>query len=505
MARFGGLPRWQQDVLRMKWTADPVLFCESKYGLNVDLWKNGMCDHEILGQDEIISEFYNPKATFVRNGIVEKYGPYKELWHIAGMRSSKTWMEGTFGAIDTMMFMEIDHRKKYRIAPSSPVFGLCVASKEQQAIDTNFAQYIARLNDSPYFREQIDSGDIRIQSKAVHIPRHKFIVRAVSSAVAGEVGKTIKFLLVDEVDSFEGHGEDRSGLEMYRRLTKGTMTFKNDGHSFFCGSPWFADSMSMERIEKAKTDAKLLVYHKPTWELNPSFTYADFEYAFKDDPTGALRDWAADPQAGNEVYFRDFERIVWDAEKPNLLQLFKDGEKIQHLIGNYNYCFTGDPAGPKSIYNGFGMALGHRESNVFHIDGILRYQNKIGMEIDPVELTKFMVDIMKVVPVRSAVFDTWNYPVAQKKISNLGIEVKHLVLRLPEYQVFKEAAYTGLTKMVYYKPCVDEIKRVLKTPGGRIDHPRRGSKDVIDAVVQCINEMTQWEIIVGAPVVIVVV
>jgi len=418
--------------------------------------------------------------------------------------SSKTWMEGTFGAIDTMMLMEIDHRAKYNIAPSSPVFGLCVASKEEQAVDTNFAQYKARLVDSPYFNEQIDAGDIKLYSKAIRIPKHKFTVRAVSSAVAGEVGKTIKFLLVDEVDSFEGHGEDRSGIEMYRRLTKGTMTFKADGHSFFCGSPWFADSMSMQKIETAKTDPSILAYHLPTWRLNPSFTERDFEKAFKDDPIGAMRDWAADPQAGNEVYFRDYERIVWDVDKINLLQLFKDGHKINHLIGNYNYCFTGDPAGPKSTYNGFGMALGHKEGSVHHIDGILRYQPTIGMEIDPIEMTDFMIDVMKVVPVRTAVFDTWNYPYAQEKIRRQGVEVKHLVLREPQYQVFKEAAYTGMTRMVYYQPCLDEIKRILKTPGGRIDHPRRGSKDVIDAVVQCVNEMSQWETI-GTPVVIVVI
>ena len=506
MSRFDDLPKYEQMSLKLEWLRDETAFCKSPYGLSLDESNVLEFEPEWYGlwpaQEEIIKEFYHPTRTYIYDGKVLTKGPYNELWLIAGMRSSKTWIEGTIGAIDTFKFLNRDYRKMYGIAPSSPVFGLCVASKEDQAKDTNFAQYKARLQDSAYFQSLIEVGLIKLYTTSILFPEDNLTFKAVSSAVAGEVGKTILDLLVDEIDSFEDTGEGkRSGTEMYRRLTKGTKTFRYDGHSIFCGSPWYHDSMSMQKIEEAKTDPHMLAYHKSTWEMNPKFRYEDFERDFKKDPIGAMRDWGADPQAGVEVYFRDMYRIKWSQHENVLLKMLA-GEKV--VPGNFDYVFTGDPAGPRSQHNGFGMALGHREGNKTMVDGVIRYQPKIGMEIDPIKLLEFMLDVVTVFPVIKAAFDTWNYPIAQERLRRKGVVIENQILRAPEYEIFKERAYGGLVDMPFYEPLEQEMKTLLRASSGRIDHPRRGSKDVIDAVVQLTYQLSMQQSFVPMAKIIVI-
>lgn len=486
---WDGLARWHQDALIMKWLADPVLFVQHEYGLSIGDWNEVEERGVWPSQEEIIGEFYSPTRVMqIREGILQPYGPYNELWLVAGMRSSKTWLEGTFGAIETFRFLNIDYRARYAIGPSSPAYGLCVASKEQQALDTNFAQLKARFEDSFYFKDLLRKDQLLIQAKAMILPDHNFFMRACSSAVAGEVGRTNKFLLVDEVDRFETTSGPRSGEEMYRLLTKGTKTFKYDGNSFFCGSPASYQSLSMRKLKEAEGDSHMYGINRPTWEMNPSFTYEDFERDFNKDPFAAMRDWAADPQAGSDVYFRNLDMITW-AEHGNVLERMYRELPVESQ--NQNYVMAVDPASPKSANNAFGMALGYKAYDEYVIEGILQVMPHASAEIDPIKLGKFILSVIEKFPVLKFYSDTWNYPIVQEQIRRKGVQVVNNIVRRPHYELFKEALYERKVRIPYYKPLIDELRGIVEVNVTRVDHPRHGSKDVADCVVQVVNALAE--------------
>ena len=59
------------------------------------------------------------------------------------------------------------------------------------------------------------------------------------------------------------------------------------------------------------------------------------------------------------------------------------------------------------------------------------------------------------------------------------------IVRKEDYDAWKEAAYQRKVRLPRYEPLVRELKGLQVVNERRVDHPRGGSKDVADAVVNC--------------------
>jgi len=448
----------------LKAQLDPLYFQQPHF-LDIELYPKSQ---------ELVREFYN--------------GDYRELVLVAGMRGGKTTLLSYFACYETFLALTSDLWYKYHLAPGSPVFGILASAKEEQAKDTIYAAVKARIERSPFF----DQFEYQVRSNYILFPDQNFMIRVVCSSSATEVGRTSKFVCIDEMSRLEETVGRRSGLEVYRALSKSTMTFKQDGHRFIAGSPRHVSDMIMRLYQRGQTSPYVLAAKYTTWELNPHITFDDLKDEFERDPLGAWRDYGADPSAAIETYYRD-KSIIQFSDRPNVLAMIAEG--IRPVPEPFTYMLAGDPA---LRHDAFGLALAHKEEDRFIVDGVYRFVPD--KEIDPDEVKDFVLRVLDIYPVTHVVFDTWSFVHVQKAIQMKGAKVVNHIVRKADHDRVKELFYRKKLDVPRDDALRYELENLIIKPSGKVDHPRGGSKDVADAlanVIWALHEIKKERIVFG--------
>jgi len=453
----------EQTYKLLKAEADKVFFCTDPYFLGEKLWPV---------QKEVIADFY-------------KEDRYTESILVWGMRSSKTYMLSLFTCIELGELLLKDWRKICGLAPYSPIFVTIVAVGEKQAQDTVWAQAKPKIMNSPFFRH---FGAKALSDTIFFKQRPNIILRCLSASSATVAGRTNKAVCIDEMSKFQETEGPRGAWKVYYTLKHSTKTFKKHGHTFIAGSPIHPTDILMTLYRRGLRRDDVYTSYKATWEVNPNFTKEDFATEFSADPLAALRDFGVEPQAGEDVFFRNPAIIRYETEKPNLLEMLYDffctSKEVKLELPPYDYVLAGDPA-PK--HNAFGFALGHTEGDYVIVDGALKVLPE--REIDPVSIRDFLLLIADTVPVRYAYFDTWTYPEALYMLKQKGVTVVNHIVKKEDYVYFKKLCYEKRVVLPNYEPLKVELESLL-TKGTKIECPRSGSKDIADAVVNCIYGLT---------------
>lgn len=77
-----------------------------------------------------------------------------------------------------------------------------------------------------------------------------------------------------------------------------------------------------------------------------------------------------------------------------------------------------------------------------------------------------------------------------QQFRRLGFEADTLSVNVEVYKLFKDLLYDGRLKFYYYEPFIVEVNQLeFDEVKNRVDHPREGSKDVVDAVAGCVYNL----------------
>jgi len=176
---------------------------------------------------------------------------------------------------------------------------------------------------------------------------------------------------------------------------------------------------------------------------------------------------------------------IFTWHETNVLTALQDGVVLPHPP--HDYCLAGDPA---LKHDRFGLALGHKEEDTIIIDGALAIGAE--REINPIEVQKFILKIADHFTLREAVFDTWYYPETLELLRAQGTRVENHIVKKQDYDNFKRLVYQQKVLLPNYNILREEFATLITT-GKKVDHPRRGSKDVADAVVNCVRLLSRQE------------
>lgn len=455
---WGALQPLQKMSEILKALKDPIYFFQSPFFLGPSV------GHIIRGEKaKLIAEFY---------------GGYSELDLLGGMRSGKSSLIIGCVAYETFLALNIDYVKRHNLAPGTPLFGILCSAKEETAIDTLFTPYLNYLEQSPYFTDQIFDRT----KKAIAFPEKNFVVKPIASSAATESGRTCKVIGIDEFGKIQQTESLRGAKELYRAFTKSTESLKGDGHRFIAGSIVSANDMLLELVQTNKTVPQCLTKIYPTWELNPEITRESLENEYIKDPIGAARDFGCEVYASDYVFFRDPDVIEFDKNKPNALLQLAEGVKVS-IDPNYRYALAGDPS---LRHCSFGIALSHKDHDTFITDGVYRFQpHPPKKDIDPLSVKDFFLRAIKEIPVRWVVFDTWNYPETIAEIRRAGVAILNHTVKSEDYKYYKDLCYSKKQVCCSFSPVESEFKSLI-VKGNKIDHPRGGSDDCSDAVVNSV-------------------
>lgn len=444
---------------------DPVYFCE--HILHLKPYKM---------QAKMLREFY----------MTDPPDKYTHLILTCGMRSGKTQL----GAMATTyelfrLIMKGNPQEYYQLPPGQPIYILHVANSRDQAKDTIYAQTAGLLEHAEWFW---DHGLIERHNEFV-FPKYHLFLRAEHSNSASLAGRTAKAVVLDETARFKDNQGKFSGDMVYYTVSRAVKTFGREGKVFSVSSPIFVDDFQMKLMRQGKKIADFLTYQLPTWEMNPRFTYESLKAERLLNPETFWRDYGARPSKAVEAYYKNEELVdaAFDSKLPELIEDDILTSNAKHIPEQFYY-LAGDPAVKNDA---FGIALVHGSPTNIITDFVHRFEQKDGKEIDAEMVKQFIISVAKRYPLRCFIVDTWQFPETLQAIEREGVLVKQHTVKKAEHDCLKECIYTGKIKIPVHEKLNEEIKGLELIRGIKVDHPRHGTKDMVDALANAVWELVE--------------
>lgn len=498
-----------EKTLDVDW--DPIVFCEDPYFLGLSLpvawplqkeiirrFELGVPDGTMEGQErwEVNAWMEARQHAYEHDSLdewlMENYQHYTELVIEAGMRSSKTTIAGWLGLYGAFKLLNMRNPGVYfGLRKDQELFIINVATSDDQAYDTIFAVERGFLVNSPYFR----NFQIFHKRNEFRFPEKSLIIRCGGSNSGSLVGRTLFRALFDELARFQDTRGRRSGSEVYAGLGRGVTSVRHP--DLDPEHPWsqlgkkvaissvLYDNDIIDHLVKISADIpSMLGYKYATWDMNPNLTEAALRDEFLKDPDKAWRDFGAQPGMVIERYYREPNIIVFNKKRMNPLLEYEYGNaRFMQFADSFmgrpgvDYYLTGDPA---VKMDHFGIALGHLEGDIVHVDFVHEIAPRT--EVDPSEVEWIVKHIISRFNVREFIVDQWNYPETLAKLRNAGVKIVFHVVKKPEHDKLKECFYMKQLDCYPYDELRSQLSALEVIRQTKVDHPRKGKKDVADAV-----------------------
>lgn len=526
--RWDRLNNTQQLKLRMKSAVDPTFFMESKWFNGVKLFPR---------QKQLAKEVYRMRGM---EGIYE-------LIIAWGRRSGKTMMGSMFLSYGLYELLQLSNpQKRFRLADGSPIELDAVAKSGKQSKRTAFKQLKARIYNNPYFVHLTDVGLINVLSEEIRCP-NDIAVYSLNSNAGSSVGGTVYMLIFEELVKFDEGESTKSASENYESLTGACATLAEHGAmSMVLSSIMHEEDIVMQLVRAAEGSDTMYGEIEPTWNINPYLPFNGkwIQNKLKNskDKGKFWREFGCIPEKGGYMYIRNKDRwkqhgITYDNMDINWLAYFSEyfdqfpfienewGEEREDItvsaamnidlglkpdpqIAILPHVLAGDPA---HSGDSFGMGLGtlvefpyfedQRKPKVMYLDGLYSFfpdqklidlakQKKIHRKevlaegaINPTEIEKMLMLTRANFNLSFAVFDTWNYPSIQQKLSDTGTILLRNTVKRRHYDALKDRAFSGQLRMVNFKDnyILDkEMFKLIRKKNGEIDHPKGFGKDLSD-------------------------
>jgi len=456
-----------QTIMQAK--MDPSFFLKDGYFIN---WQGDERPYPF--QMKTFTEFYRRDKK------------YKECSVAGGMGGGKTRLTALLIAYDIFDLLTRENpARDWNLASHARIFILCIAKSDEQAADTIFNEIKTIVSNSQFFSEYAP----HIREYNITFDLHPDIeILACGAASAGStVGRNVKAVGFDEIDSYDETQSQRGAWQVYARIRKSTNRFGFDGHVFAISSPWHANSVIMQLAQRQ--DEHTLALLAPTWEMNPTKGYdtPEMQAELARDPATFWRDYGVDPHSSMNAYYSDESIIKFNGQRNVLEQTgtnYWDLGYLSTLPKKFSYILSIDP-GQRD--DAFGTALLHKEGKKVICDGLSRMLPTADKMLNPLDIKRYLLHILANVPVRYFVTDQlWFYTEAISEISNIvGVDN---VLSKPntkaEHDAVKNAWFEETLEICDYPYITSEFQNLQLIDSKKIGVVKGGKIDVVDALTR---------------------
>lgn len=244
----------------------------------------------------------------------------------------------------------------------------------------------------------------------------------------------------------------------------------------------------------AYTVPRVFALKRPTWEVNPTRKIEDFTISFYTDPVDALSRFACMPPDAVDAFFKSREKIEMAFNNPNMsvdesgrfadwFQPEDDKLYFVHvdLAQKHDHC---------------AVAMGHVESWVSMkiadkmteaapkviIDAVRWWTPTSDKSVDFSEVKDYILQLKaRGFNLRLVTFDRWNSFDLMNELKVYGINTEILSVAKKHYDDFAMVVIEERIHGPRIELLTEELLQ-LRIIKGKVDHPRKGSKDLADAV-----------------------
>ena len=233
---------------------------------------------------------------------------------------------------------------------------------------------------------------------------------------------------------------------------------------------------------------------RPTWEANPTRSIDDFKVAFMTDYNDAMQRFACMPSFMSDAFFKQKDKLERAMCRHNPIDNFKRIEESFQPQEDVRYFLHADLA---QKHDKCAIAIAHVDKWVqvrtfndytqIHpfviVDAVVWWEPRKEGPVDLSEVKEWIISFRRQgFRIGMVTFDRWQSFDIQQELKSVGIKAETLSVGKKHYEDLAMLVYEDRVLMPHIDILLAEMSELRIVSDKKVDHPRKGSKDLSDAV-----------------------
>jgi hypothetical protein len=257
------------------------------------------------------------------------------------------------------------------------------------------------------------------------------------------------------------------------------------------------NSLEIEWEEDTITSYKypgVFALKRPTWVVNPTRQIDDFKLAFYTDMGDAMQRFACVPTFATDAFFKQREKVRACMTIRNPIDSSKRFDDAFKPDPNKKYFVHADLA---QKHDKCAVAIAHVEKWVsvqvmkdyeqvvpmVVVDAVVYWEPKIEGPVNLSEVKQWIQNLRRIgFDIGMVSFDRWQSFDIQNELKSVGMRTETVSVAKKHYEDMAMLMYEERLAMPAIELLFEELTELKIMKNNRVDHPRKLSKDLADAV-----------------------
>jgi hypothetical protein len=233
---------------------------------------------------------------------------------------------------------------------------------------------------------------------------------------------------------------------------------------------------------------------RPTWVVNPTRNVDDFKLAFYTDLGDAMQRFACVPSFSSDAFFKQREKVQGAMTIRNPIDQFRRFDETFKPDPNKKYYVHADLA---QKHDKCAVAIAHVEKwvsvqvmkdyeqvvPVVIVDAVAWWEPKKEGPVNLSEVKQWIQNLRRQgFDLGMVSFDRWQSFDIQNELKSVGIRTETVSVAKKHYEDMAMLIYEDRVAMPMIDLLFEELTELKIMKNNRVDHPRKSSKDLADAV-----------------------
>jgi hypothetical protein len=233
---------------------------------------------------------------------------------------------------------------------------------------------------------------------------------------------------------------------------------------------------------------------RPTWEVNPTRSIDDFKIAFMTDLGDAMMRFACVPTFASDAFFKQSEKVRSCMTLRNPIDNFRRFDEAFKPDPTKKYYVHADLA---QKHDKCAVAIAHVEkwvniqvinnyeqvAPIVVVDAVAWWEPKIEGPVNLSEVKQWIQNLRRLgFDIGMVSFDRWQSFDIQNELQQVGMRTDTVSVAKKHYEDMAMLVYEERLVMPAIELLFDELTQLKIMKNDRVDHPRKKSKDLADAV-----------------------
>jgi hypothetical protein len=233
---------------------------------------------------------------------------------------------------------------------------------------------------------------------------------------------------------------------------------------------------------------------RPTWVVNPTRSIDDFKLAFYTDLGDAMQRFACVPTYASDAFFKQIDKVERCMTLRNPIDSFKRIEETFKPDPDKVYYVHADLA---QKHDKCAVAIAHVEKwvsvqvmrdyeqavPIVVVDAVVYWEPRKEGPVNLSEVKQWIQNLRRYgFNLGMVSFDRWQSFDIQNELKAVGIRTETVSVAKKHYEDLAMLIYEERVAMPLIPLLLEEMSELKIMPNNRVDHPRKKSKDLADAV-----------------------